>query len=110
MPLLRRLLLSNAPGIRSAHFFLLLYISALLTPIQAKLIPKVGSNSSDSHNVDLDEGSLISDDDLAQSVPVSGAKTQSLNSEDDDMPMLVDPSHEARFQLNSSETFSDQSA
>jgi hypothetical protein len=79
-------------------------------PFKVKVVLKAGSNSSDSHVLDLDEGSLASDDDLAQPVLVSGLKTQSLNSEDDDMPMLVDSSHEARFQLNSSETSFDQSA
>lgn len=80
--------------VRRVHYF---HQLGLLTPVEATIIIKAGSNSSDSHTLDSDDGSPISDDHPAQSAIVPGYKTQPTDSEDDNMPMLVDPSHEARF-------------
>jgi hypothetical protein len=68
----------------------------LLTPVKAKIILKVGSNSTDSHSLASDDGSPISDDDIAKPALVPASKGQSTDSEDDDMPMPSDPPHEAR--------------
>lgn len=67
----------------------------LLTPVKAKVVLKLGSKSQDSHSLHSDDGSPISDDDIPMPALIPDVKGQS-DSEDDAMPMPVDPPHEAR--------------
>ena len=63
----------------------------LLIPCKTNVVRKIASDSSDSHSLHSTDGTLSGEDATGKS-----AGALSIESEDDDMPMLVDPPHEAR--------------
>ena len=63
----------------------------LLIPCKANVVRKIASDSSDSHSLHSTDGTLSGEDATGKS-----AGALSIESEDDDMPMLVAPPHEAR--------------
>jgi hypothetical protein len=71
----------------------------LFNPLKAKIVLKLGSNSSDSHSPASSEiGSSVSSDGAAKPTSVAIPMEDSPASEDD-LPMLVDAPHEARLAL-----------
>jgi hypothetical protein len=79
------------------HNLIYFHQLGLLTPVKTKLVIRLGPKLPNGPIMTRDNGSTFIDEDSAMPAPPSSPAGLSFESEKDDMPMLVDSPHEARF-------------